>query len=235
MEWNLRQSVPNRGEELEEEDPSVASESLDGLNIPSRFKKQAAVMKSIPKFLRGPFRDPLKFALEEASFAVDPARCVRGWKLLVMLRRMLLHRHPGGRVVSKAKLAERFEMFAQGRWDRLIRASEDCDESAAVSRCRRIRRAGSDIGVRDARAEALVQVGELSSARQALEGAELAPGNRATLGALRDPDRRPSTQRDLLPPQWVNFQPATLFELDKVRFLKNPRSSRSGAAAGHHG
>ena len=147
MEWNLR----HRGEELEEEDPSVASESLDGLNIPSRFKKQAAVMKSIPKFLRGPFRDPLKFALEEASFAVDPARCVRGWKLLVMLRRMLLHRHPGGRVVSKAKLAERFEMFAQGRWDRLIRASEDCDESAAVSRCRRIRRAGRDIGMQGRR------------------------------------------------------------------------------------
>ena len=149
-------------------------------------------MKSIPKFLRGPPRNALKFALEEASFVGDPARSVRGWKLLVMLPRMLLHRRPEGCVAPKAKLVERFEMFARGQWDQLIRASEDCDERAAVSRRRRTRRAGNDIEVRAARADALVQVGELSSARQALEGAELAPGNRATLAALRNPDRRPS-------------------------------------------
>ena len=176
------------------------------------------MMKSIPKFL-SPFRNALKFALEEASF--DPARSVRGWKLLVMLPRMFLHRRPGGCVVSKAKLVERFEMLARGQWEQLIRASEDCDERAAVSRRRRTRRAGSDIEVRAARAEALVQAGELSSARQALEGAELAPGNRATLAALRNPGRRPPTLRDPLPPGLVNFQPTTLFEFDEDRFLKN--------------
>ena len=77
------------------------------------------------KILRGRFRNALKFVLEEASFVGDVAR---GWKLLVMLPRMLLHRRPGGSVVSKAKLVERFEMFARDQWDQLIRASEDCVE-----------------------------------------------------------------------------------------------------------
>ena len=57
---------------------------------------------------------------------------------------MILHRRPGGCVVSKAKLAE-------------ILANEDCDERAVVSRRRRVRRVGNDIKVRVVRAEALVQ------------------------------------------------------------------------------
>ena len=89
--------------------------------------------------------------------------------------------------------------------------------------------------VRAARAEALVQIGELSSARQALEGAEVAPGNRTTLGALRKFERRPPNLRDPLPEELINFQPATLFQLDEDRFLKNLRSSRRGAAAGPSG
>ena len=63
---------------------------------------------------------------------------------------------------------------------------------------RRTRRVGNDIQVRAARAEALVQVGELSSARQALEG--------ATLAAPRNPDLRDDPL-----PELVNFQLATLF------------------------
>ena len=93
-------------------------------------------MKSV---LRGPLRNALKFALEEASSAHQP-HCVRGWKLLILLPQMLLHRRPGGRVVSKPKLVERFEMFERGQWHQLIRASEDCDERSAVARRRRTRR-----------------------------------------------------------------------------------------------
>ena len=46
-----------------------------------------------------------------------------------------------------------------------------------------------DVELRAIRAE--VQVGELSSARQALEGVALAPGNEATLRQLIDASRRP--------------------------------------------
>ena len=61
------------------------------------------------------------------------------------------------------------------------------------------------------------------SIASALEGAELAPGNRATLGALRNTDRRTQSAR------------STLFQLDEDRFLKNLRSARRGAAAGPSG
>ena len=44
--------------------------------------------------------------------------------------------------------------------------------------------------VRATRALSLVHMGELSAARQALEGASLAPGNLATLVMLTDPTRR---------------------------------------------
>ena len=160
--------------------------SLDALDVPAKLEQRAAVMKSIPKFLKGPFRNVLKFALEEAS-SVERVRCVRGWKLLVMLPRMLLHRRPGGRVVSKVKLVERFEMFARGQWDQLLRASELCDERAAVSRRRRTRRVRNDIEVRAARAEALVQIGELSSARQALEGGGVGARQPDHIGSFEKP------------------------------------------------
>ena len=55
-------------------------------------------MKGVPKFLRGPFRNALKFALQEAT-AQDV---------------MLLHRSPGGGHISKSKLEARFTLFNQG-------------------------------------------------------------------------------------------------------------------------
>ena len=51
------------------------------------------------------------------------------------------------------------------------------------------------------RAEVLVQLGELSSGRHALEGASLAPGTNATLTELQDPNKRLPVQvpREELP------------------------------------
>ena len=42
-------------------------------------------------------------------------------------------------------------------------------------------------------------VGELSSARQVLESADLAPGNQSTLRAVTDPEKRPPFPRDPAP------------------------------------
>ena len=76
----------------------------------------------------------------------------------------------------------------------------------------------------------MVQMGELSSARQALEGAELAPGTPAT-AAFRDTTRRPDCPRDSIPPALMDLVPP-LFELDEVMFVKNLRSSKRGAVGG---
>ena len=82
------------------------------------------------------------------------------------------------------------------------------------------------------RGESLVHVGELSSARQALEGAALAPGTRATLDKLQDARRRPP---EALPPEIMGFQPATLLDLDEKVFCRNLRSARGGVAGGPSG
>ena len=66
---------------------------LDEVDPQRNFEKQASVMKSIPKFLRGLFKNALKLALEDATAGDDV--CCQGWKLLLMLPRMLLHRRPG--------------------------------------------------------------------------------------------------------------------------------------------
>ena len=82
-------------------------------------------------------------------------------------------------------------------------ASEMCDEKAARARRRGARRFQDTIESRTIRAEMLVQLGELSSARQALEGAALAPGDNATLTALTNEAKRPSRPREPLPREVV--------------------------------
>ena len=54
---------------------------------------------------------------------------------------------------------------------------------------------------RAARALSRVQLGELSAARQALEGAAVAPGTLATLAALTNPEKRPPVPRQPISPQ----------------------------------
>ena len=77
----------------------------------------------------------------------------------------------------------------------------------------------------------LVQLGELSSARQALEGAELAPGDRNTLHQLTSVNRRPPVPRDPI----LHHVPVTGFKLDTDKRSRNLRSSRRGAAGGPSG
>ena len=56
-----------------------------------------------------------------------------------------------------------------------------------------------DVEKRAAKVSMVVQLSEFSSAREALEGADLAPSTRATLAALRDPARRPEGPRYPIP------------------------------------
>ena len=71
-------------------------------------------MRSVPRFLQGPFRNAMKMVLEEIMASIEDVRVTRGWKVFLMLPRMLLHRPPGGGVISREKLVARFEAFTQG-------------------------------------------------------------------------------------------------------------------------
>ena len=163
MDEDATVELPDTVEEAENE--IGGPQSLNDVDPQRNCEKRASVMKSIPKYLRGPFKNALKLALVKATAGDD----VLGWKLVLMLPRMLLHRRPGGGIIAKSSLVARFELFTRGQWDQLIRANEECDERSARSRQRQSRRGRrNDL---EARAEMLVQMGELSSARQALEGA----------------------------------------------------------------
>ena len=86
------------------------------------------------------------------------------------------------------------------------------------SQCAAGRRAqdDDDEAKRAARAMSLVQVGELSAARQALEGASMAPRTMATLRTLSDPERRPPVPRERLSREVQQAEPAEQFELDPM-------------------
>ena len=97
------------------------------------------------------------------------------------------------------------------------------------------RRVHDNLESRAARAEALVHMGELSAARQALEGAAVAPGNRETLNALQNPVRHPPVLRDPIPQDILHVAPTEQFCLDFDTFTRNIRSARRGAAGGPSG
>ena len=119
-------------------------------------------------------------------------RETRAWKLFLVAPRMLLTRPPREGEVSRAKLVERCAAFTRG--------------VAATSRRRR-RDTSDDLSKRAKKALQLVQWGELSTARQALEGAVVARGSERTLAQLTDPVRRPELARAPIAREFMEHNP----------------------------
>ena len=209
-----------------------AMESLDDVDLESEFTTRACVMK------RGLFRSAMRFALEEADRGREVGDMLvlsRAWKLFLLLPRLLLHRPARGGHVPKSRLHERFADFAAGRWGELLEEIPHCaDQAASATRRRRRRREGDDVQRRADRAQALVQLGELSAGRHTLEGASIAPGSQATLDALRDSRRRPPVPREPLSEDPCERR-GPQFQLDHDLFAKNIRVARRGAATGPSG
>ena len=108
----------------------------------------------------------------------------------------------------------------------LFAASENSEEAGAVAFARRRRRRGNGDVERASHALQLVQMvggweGGRSAARQALEGAELAPGTLATWRAFTNPDRRP------FPEDFVDPQPRVLFNVSEDTFHFSVGEARS--------
>ena len=205
-------------------------ELLDQWNLSELFSHSSSVMRTIPRFLWSSFRIAMKVALEEITTgqqARNDHQQERGWKLFLALPRMLLHRSPRGGKISRDKLISRFDKFTGDQWKDLIEASVVCAEEAATASRRRRRRVdNNDAERRSLRAMKFVQLGELSSGRQALISA---PGTSATLAQLR---RRQDVPREPVPdlPRGVST-----FNLDETHFGRNVRSAKRGAAGGPSG
>ena len=197
------------------------------------------MIRAVPHVVRGAFRLAIRAALEEVIAGHElhsEVRMVRGWKLLMLLPRMLLNRLRRGGHIPRKKLKNRFRRFQEGEWIQLLSEGQESAVQAHRSSVRRRRRhRPDDVRDRASRALRLAQLGELSAARQALEGAQLAPGDLTTLRALTDPDRRPPVPREPLTEEVATAQPVTPFEFDPSEFLLCLRTARRGAAPGPSG
>ena len=110
---------------------------------------------------------------------------------------------PASGLLPKPDWRRRIEQFQTGEWFTLLQettpAPEDGNPAPAPTR--------PDLQRRAQRARHLVQMGELSAARQALTAAPTAPATHSTLEELRDPARRPPEPYQHLSPEVSNFQP----------------------------
>ena len=214
-------------------------ESLDMVDLERVFEVRALVMESVPGFMKGAFRGAMKISLEEikkGQLASNVETTTRGWKLFMLLPRMLLCRPPRGGLIPRKRLEERLAAFNVGDWVNLIEFSLECGMQGAVAQSRKRRRGRqNDVENRAARALHLAQMGELSSARQALEATPVAPGNEATRAKLMNESRRPSAARRGLDEDISQMQPHVPFHLDEDKFQHNLRTSRRGAAGGPSG
>ena len=218
--------------------PMRSFASLDAVNLSELFESRPQLMRSVPHVLQGGFRSAMRVAFQEILAGVEAnseARTVRGWKLLLVLPRMVLYRPPRGGTVPRKKLEGRLKQFQEGDWLSLLSQSSASSQQGQVGAVRRRRRNSDEEAARAARALSLVQLGEISAGRQALEGASLAPGNLATLGVLTDPNRRPPVPRQELSQEIRRSEPLNPFELDPLELLTCLRKARRGAAPGPSG
>ena len=145
----------------------AAFAELDGFDLRAEFNKRASVMKTVPHFLRGSYRSAMRLAMEEATHP-NVARQERGWRLFLLLPRLLLHRPPRGGNIEKRKLARRFEFLAEGSWISLLQASRQSAEASSTAQARKRRRdtQQDEFERHTQRAHTLIQLCELSAGRQ---------------------------------------------------------------------
>ena len=106
------------------------------------------------------------------------------------------------------------------------------EQSADASRRQRRRQQLNDVERRVIRVRHLILMGELSAARQTLEGTDLTPSTDQILSSLRT---RPVRRRTPLPLDIFYFRLASPLQLDEDVFAKNIRSSKRGVAGGSSG
>ena len=149
-----------------------------------------------------------------------------------LVSRMLLHRPAGKAGVDKAILLDRAARFQALDWLPLLAESR---ENTVGPRGAREVSDEQALERKVALASALVHLGEVSAARQALCASDLAPGTHETLETLRDPARRPSNQVEPLSRRVLDFIPAAEVSLDRKTFAGNLKRACKVSAGGPSG
>ena len=123
--------------------------------------------------------------------------------------------------LPKCRLEDRFGRFAGGQSVGVVNVSSLDADMASVTTSRRRHRERQDDLDRRAPALHLVHLGEVSSARQALEGTSAALGTLRTLAAVTHPARRPPEARAYLDNIVMETHPVIPFDPCEV-FEESP-------------
>ena len=88
----------------------------------------------MPVVMSGSFKAAMRLAIDEVADGVavhDEAKQERGWKLFLLLPRVLLQRLSRGGLVPESKLLERLRRFATGDWIGLLQEGLSSAEEAS--------------------------------------------------------------------------------------------------------
>ena len=99
------------------------------MDIRRIFSLRGAVMKTVPKFLFGPFRNALKLCVggaDRRSPRQGSGTSGERMEVVDVISASLVAQIP------KRKLVERFEKFSRGEWNDMFLESAVCDEKAAA-------------------------------------------------------------------------------------------------------
>ena len=162
--------------------PPGTWEQLDHMHVEDLFLMKIPMFRSCPKFLRGRLREGFACTLRErfrAKQVGDEVGERRAWKLFALIPLMLLHRPRNTGSMGRDD---------HGQWSELVDdvVAQQCQESQANQH------AQEDEQVkRGMAAQSKIQRGQVSRARQALTGAELAPKTEETFQLLQGRRPRP--------------------------------------------
>ena len=232
-----RPEQPGADDQTHHQRHRAAFQSLDEIDLQETLMKKFIGFQSPPTFLKGRMRQAMQFALEAILQATTADQTLRSWKLWLLLPRMLLHRPPGIRTISKPDWRLRIAQFQEGEWTTLLRQAAAANPQRAniSTDPHQTSPETPDSEQRTRRARQLVHQGELSAARQALTAGPLAPSTDATLRELRDPARRPPHPYQEFPQHLTEFHPPAPPNLPPTQLLTNLRKARKGAAPGPSG
>ena len=203
---------------------------LDSVNLVEVVQQTCARDACSPDGV-GAFRSALKLAMQEivdGARSEDLVRCTWAWKLFFLLPRMLLFRPVRRGLVPGPSWRRGSDNFSLAIGLHCCWRQLQFQRRLIRSVKRRRRDTKDNEAKRVVRAMARVQLGDLSAARQVLEGAEVAAGTLATLAELTNPERRPQVPRQPINEDIMRMVPGEQFQLDLIGL----RKARRGAAAG---
>ncbi|CAK0863823.1 unnamed protein product, partial [Prorocentrum cordatum] len=166
----------------------LPGEALDATDAACVLRARVPTLQRALAFVRGPFRNALRKALELIrEDKADETGAARGWKLFLLLPRLLLRREAGQQRTPKEQLLERFTRLEAGDWaQRLTEAQPGLPrrpperDANGQNRAPEARRGRAP----DENDELRSRCERVSAARQALTASAVAPG----LASL-EPDR----------------------------------------------